>query len=213
MKHFLLILIFTVIFFAGFTQRFNGGVFLGGDVSQVDGDNNAGFHKFGYLAGALVGLRVSPHSSFQLEIEYIQKGSRINADTLTNTGDTYLMRFHYLEVPVLYQYTFAKRFSWEVGPAMDVLLGSLEEANGFETQSTVPLRTVTLAGILGVSGFITKHLKANLRLNYSLLSIRDISGMKIIPSSYRHIFFETGQYNNVISFSFMWYFKENDFGF
>lgn len=211
MKRFVMILSFTLLFFAGFSQRFNGGVFIGGDVSQVDGDNNAGFHKFGYLAGALVSLRVSPHSSFQMEIGYIQKGSRINADSLTNTGNTYLMRFHYLEVPLLYQYTFAKRFSWEAGPAMDVLLGSLEEANGFETQSTVPLRPVTLAGIAGVSGFITRHLKANLRLNYSLLSIRDISGMHIIPSSYRHIFFETGQYNNVISFSIMWYFKENDF--
>ena len=212
MKRFLLILIFTVLFFTGFTQHFNGGVFLGGDVSQVDGDNNAGFHKFGYLGGGFVSLRVSPHSSFQLELGYIQKGSRIG-DTLSNAGTTYLMRFHYLEVPLLYQYTFAKRFSCEAGPTLDVLLGSLEESNGIETQSTVPLRPVTLAGIVGVSGFISKHLKANLRFNYSLLSIRDISGMQTIPRSYRHIFFETGQYNNVISFSFMWYFKENDFGF
>lgn len=210
MERFLLILSFTVLCFAGITQRFNGGVFLGGDVSQVDGDNNEGFHKFGYLAGAFVSLRVSPHSSFQLELGYIQKGSRI-ADTLSNAGNTYLMRFHYLEVPLLYQYTFAKRFSCETGPAMDVLLGSLEESNGIETQSSVPLRPVTLAGIIGVSGFISKHLQANLRFNYSLLSIRDISGMKIIPYTYRHILFETGQYNNVLSFSLRWYFKEKDF--
>jgi hypothetical protein len=210
MKRLLLILSFIALFLAGFTQRFNGGVFLGGDVSQVDGDNNGGFHKFGYLAGALVSLRVSHRSSFQMEIGYIQKGSRINADS-NNTGDTYLMRFHYLEVPLLYQYTFGKRFSWEVGPAMDVLLGSREEVNGFESPSKIPLRTTTLAGIVGVSGFITTHLKANLRLNYSLLSIRDISGHKTIPPTYRYIFFEWGQYNNVISLSIMWYFKENEF--
>jgi hypothetical protein len=212
MKRYLLLLIFTILFFAGFTQRFNGGVYIGGDVSQVDGDNNSGFNKFGYLAGALVGLRVSPHSSFQMEIGYIQKGSRINADSL-NMGNTYLMRFHYLEVPLLYQYTFAKRFSVEAGPAMDVILGSLEEVNGFESPSRVPLRPVTLAGILGVSGFITNHLKANFRFNYSILSIRDISGLQRIPPSYRYIFFEWGQYNNVLSFSLYWYFKEDDFRF
>jgi len=38
MKRFLLILGFIVLFFAGYPQRFNGGVFLGGDVSQVDVD-------------------------------------------------------------------------------------------------------------------------------------------------------------------------------
>ncbi len=212
MKRLLLILSLTVLFLAGFTQRFNGGLFMGGDVSQVDGDNNDGFHKFGYLAGAVVSLRVSPHSSLQMEMGYIQKGSRINADSLSNTGNTYLMRFHYFEVPLLYQYTFAKRFSIEAGPAMDVVLGSLEESNGIEVQSTVPLRPVTLAGIFGVSGFITPHLKADFRFNYSLLSIRDISGLQTIPPAYRHIFFERGQFNNVLSFSLMWYFKENDIG-
>jgi hypothetical protein len=211
MNRILLILSFTVLFIPGFTQRFNGGVYIGGNVSQVDGDYYGGYDKFGYLAGALVSLRVSPHSSFQMEIGYIQKGSRINADSL-NMGNTYLMRFHYLEVPLLYQYTFAKRFSVEAGPAMDVLLGSREESNGMEVQSTVPLRPVTLAGIIGVSGFITSHLKANFRLNYSILSIRDISGLQTIPESYRHIFFEWGQYNNVLSFSLYWYFKEDDFG-
>lgn len=212
MNRFLLTLGFAVLFFAGFGQRFNGGVYIGGDVSQVDGDYSAGFYKFGYLAGAFVSLRVSHRSSFQMELGYIQKGSRIIADSLNNSGNTYLMRFHYLEIPILYQYTFGKRFSWEVGPAMDVVLGSLEESNGMETQSTVPLRPVTLAGILGFSGFISKHLKANLRFNYSLLSIRDISGMKTIPPSYRYILFERGQFNNVLSFSIMWYIKEKDFG-
>ena len=57
-------------------QRFTGGVMIGGDVSQVDGDTYSGYTKFGYLGGAYVGLQVSPHSSFQMELEYIQKGSR-----------------------------------------------------------------------------------------------------------------------------------------
>jgi hypothetical protein len=205
MTRFLLILSFTVLFWQGFAQRFNGGVYLGMDVSQVDGDNNEGYHKLGYLAGALVSLDVSPHSSFQLEMGYIQKGAR------GDTSITFLTRLHYLEIPLLYQYTFAKRYSFEAGPAMDVLLGTYEESDGIESQSTIPFRPVTLAGIFGFSGFINNHLKANIRFNYSLLSIRNISGQLTIPESYRYILFETGQFNNVISFSLMWYFKEKDF--
>ena len=110
--------------FTGLTQRFNGGVLAGGLVSQIDGDTWVGYHKFGYLGGGFVSLRLSPRSSFQLEMEYIQKGARQNADTVTNTGTTYLTRLHYLEIPLLYQFTFAKRFQAEAGPAADVLLGS-----------------------------------------------------------------------------------------
>jgi hypothetical protein len=204
-KHLLIILLLVFPAFLP-AQRFNGGIIAGGLVSQVDGDDNGGFHKFGYLAGGLVSLRVSPRSSFQLELEYIQKGAR-GTDTV-NIHD-FLMRFHYLEVPFLYQYTFAKRFSLEAGPAMDVLLGSYEESDGLETQSTIPLRNVTLAGIFGVSGFITQHLKANLRFNYSLLSIRETA--ETYPASYRYILWQKGQFNNVLSLSLLWYFKKEEF--
>jgi len=187
-------------------QRFNGGIIAGGLVSQVDGDYNTGFHKFGFLAGALVSLRLSPRSSFQMELDYIQKGSR-GTDTI-NFHD-FLLRFHYLEVPLLYQFTFGKRFSIEAGPAMDVLLGSLEESDGIEAPDTRALRPIMLSGIFGLSGFISQHLKANLRFNYSLISIRNTSSP--YPPSYRHILFETGQYNNVISLSLLWYFKKEEF--
>ncbi len=209
MKRFLATLaFFSLITTLTIGQRFNGGLIIGGVASQLDGDLYGGYHKFGYLAGGLVSLRLTPHSSMQFEMEYIQKGSRVNADTLTNLGTTRLYRFHYLELPLLYQYTFAKRMSIEAGPAVDVLLGSREESDGIEVTDTRSLRPVTLAGIFGFSGFITPHLKANLRFNYSLISIRSTSSP--YPVGYRHILFETGQYNNVLSFSLFWYFKPNE---
>lgn len=185
-------------------QRFNGGIIAGGVVSQVDGDGYGGYHKFGYMAGAVVSLDVSPRSSFQMELEYIQKGSRISTDSL-NYGNSYLMRFHYLEVPLMYQYKLWNRFSLEAGPAMDVTLGSLEESNGLETQSTIPLRNVTLCGILGASAHLGDHLKINFRLNYSLLSIRQTA--ETYPPDYRYIFWQKGQFNNVLSFGLIYYFK------
>jgi hypothetical protein len=205
-KHLLIILLFVFPALLP-AQRFNGGIIAGGLVSQVDGDNNAGYHKLGFLGGGLVSLRLSSTSSLQMELEYIQKGSR-GTDTINYTD--FLMRFSYLEVPLLYQFTFAKRFSIEAGPAMDVLLGSYEERDGLEVPAIYaePLRDITLAGIFGVSGFISKHLKANFRFNYSLLSIRKPSDT--YPADYRYILWQKGQFNNVLSLSLLWYFKPNE---
>jgi len=204
------LLLFCLLIPAGiFAQRFNAGIMSGGHVSQVDGDTYDGYHKLGFLAGAYVSLRLSHHSSFQMEMQYIQKGSRFGGDSANMSVNTYLLRIHYLEIPVLYQYTFAKRFAAEIGPAMDVTLGSYEESNGQEVLNTVPMRPVTLAGIIGVSGYITKNLKATFRFNYSLISIRNATAP--YPPGYRKILFEWGQYNNVLQLSLSWDFKAREF--
>jgi len=194
---------------AGVTQTFNGGIIAGGLTSQVDGDTWAGYTKFGYLAGGFVSLKLSPHSSFQFEMEYIQKGSRHNTDQENISDQSYLLRLHYLELPLLYQFTFARRFAVEAGPAADVLLGYYEEQDGIPDPPTEPFRTVTLSGIVGASAYLTSHLKAGLRFNYSILSLRNTSPP--YPATYRKIFFEYGQYNNVISLSLSWDFLANDF--
>ena len=188
-------------------QKFDGGILAGGLISQVDGDNWSGFSKIGYLAGGFVQLEISPHSSFQLEMEYIQKGSRKPANIDSGDYKTYLLRLHYLEIPLLYQFTFLKRFSVEVGPAVDVLLGYSEQGDGQEVPNIYPFRRVTLSGIVGASGYITRHLKATFRFNYSLLSLREPQPAGDFPSVWRKIFFEWGQYNNVLSLSLSYQFK------
>ena len=206
----LLFCLFFLLPLMGFTQKFNGGILAGGNVSQVDGDNYEGYHKVGWQAGTFVSLRVSKHSSFQLEMEYFQKGSRRASNPDSGSADySFLMRIHYIEIPFLYQYTFAKRFQAEAGPAVDILLGSLEESGGQPSPSTVPFRPVTLSGIFGIACYITPNLKAGLRFNYSLLSIRQPADPE--PPSYRYILFEKGQYNNVLSLTLSWDFRKFEF--
>lgn len=204
-------LLFSLLIFLPvlvFAQRFNGGIIAGGNVSQLDGDTYQGYHKFGFLGGAYVNYRFSRHSQVQMELEYIQKGSRKNGDSVDVS--TYLLRLHYLEIPVLYQFFLNDKLSLEIGPAADVLLGSYEEKDGLEVPyNTMPLRNVTLAGIFGVSYFLTDHLKADFRFNYSLLSIRQPSSDGY-PEGYRKILFETGQYNNLMSLSLSWDFLTPD---
>lgn len=190
-----------------FAQQFDAGILAGGLISQVDGDNWAGYSKLGYLGGGFVSLELSPHSSLQMEMEYIQKGSRKPANIDSGDYMTYLLRLHYLEIPLLYQYTFLKRFSVEAGPAMDVLLGYSEQGDGNEVPNKYPFRRVTLTGIIGASGYITRHLKATFRWNYSLLSLRQPQAPGDRGKTWRKIFFEVGQFNNVLSLSLSWQFK------
>lgn len=190
-----------------FSQQFDGGILAGGALSQVDGDNWVGFSKVGFLAGAFVNLELSPNSSLQLEMEYIQKGSKKSSYYQENDFHDYLLRIHYLEIPVLYQFTFLKRMQLEAGPAVDVLLGYQEQVDGQEVPNQYPLRAITLSGIVGASGYITKHLKATFRFNYSLLSIRQPQPYNSRPPAWRKILFEVGQFNNVMTLSLSYQFK------
>jgi len=187
-----------------YSQQFDGGILAGGALSQVDGDYWTGFTKAGFLAGGFVSLELSPNSSLQLEMEYIQKGSKKNDYYEQNAFHTYLLRLHYLEIPLLYQFTFLKRIQVEAGPVADVLLGYQEQVDGQEVPNKYPFREVTLAGIVGVSGYITKHLKATFRFNYSLLSLRQLEPQ---ANPWKNFLFERGQFNNVMSLSVAYQFK------
>jgi len=112
---------------------------------------------------------------------------------------------HYLEIPLLCQFTFLKRFSAEAGPAADILLGYSEQRDGQEVPNKYPFRRITLAGIVGASGYITRHFKATFRFNYSLISLR--IPVDDPPSVWRKILFEVGQYNNVLSLSVSYQFN------
>ncbi len=107
-------------------QRFEGGLNTGVTATEVSGDKAGGPDKLGWYAGAFVNYPTGLHSRLQLEIMYIQKGSRVFKDPVVENlrhlqaGDLavlarlrdmppdndyrdYRLQLHYLEVPVLFQ--------------------------------------------------------------------------------------------------------------
>ncbi len=183
-------------------QRFHGGLMAGGVVSQVQGDSYGGFHKLGLFGGGFVSLDLSRYLSLQMELGFIQKGSRENADPEHEKFNSYLLRINYVEVPILFQATLFGRVSLELGPAMDVLIGSYEEYNQEEVDNVVPLRPVTLSAIAGVSVYIIPKMRINYRFNMSILSIRDG-----LTNGYYKRFGTYGQYNDLMSLSVFYSFK------
>ncbi|MDZ7742314.1 MAG: outer membrane beta-barrel protein [Bacteroidota bacterium] len=117
-KTFLTSILFSLLAFAT-AQEFEGGVHLGLVASQVQGDNYGGYNKAGLYLGGYVSYQFSKHGIVQMELDYIQKGSRKIPGE--NEIDTYKLNIHYVELPVLYQYIINEKFSVEAGLALGVL--------------------------------------------------------------------------------------------
>jgi hypothetical protein len=175
----------------GVAQEFNGGVLAGLSTSEISGDYITGPSKAGLYIGIFTSHYVSSKSSLQLELNFIQKGSRKNPDTLDLTS--YILRLNYLTIIFLYKYDI-KKFTFEIGPSLGYLVHSYEEADYFVLDN--PFNPLDFSGELGLSYAISRNLRFNIRYSNTLFfPVRDE------PSGYTY-FLRKGQYNEVLSFTF-----------
>lgn len=152
-------------------QKFEGGIILGLVGSQVAGDQYSGYNKAGLNAGGWINLAVGQKSMLQMELAYIQKGSRENPDYEKNKLDSYLMRLGYVELPLLYRIQYNDRLGFEAGLGMNFLIHSNEKFNGYETVES-PFSRTNLCLLAGISFRVTDLIRINLRTDNSLFSIR-----------------------------------------
>jgi hypothetical protein len=176
-----------------YSQDFNGGVLGGINATQVFGDSFSGPNKAGLYLGVFVNRYFSKRSSIQLELDYIQKGSRKNPDASTGDYNSYLLRLNYIELPVLYKYDFAEKGTLEAGLTLGVLVNSYEEANGSTDVSGAEFNSIDFGADLGIYYTIVKSLRINMRISSSILPIRPHSS----GQTYR---LNGGQYNQGIAF-------------
>ncbi len=176
-------------------QNFMGGVHAGLVGSQVAGDRFSGYNKAGITAGGWVSLQLSTHSVIQMELSYIQKGSRENPDYENERFDAYLMRTGYIELPILYRLLYSNKLNFEAGLAMNVLVQHYEQFN-YEELNENPFERINPAILLGLSYNINERLRANIRTNNSLISIRN---ERVNGDVWR--FVDYGQYHDALVLS------------
>lgn len=177
-----------------YSQSFQGGV-LGGLVgSQVAGDTYSGFNKAGLTGGGWIALDVTPRSQLQMELSFIQKGSRENPDDERGKYDTYIMRISYVELPVLYRLKYSTVLNFETGLALNFLMHHDESLNGYEL--TNPFAQHNLNFILGLSYNLSNNVRVNFRTNNSLFSIRK---EKVTGDVWR--FWDHGQFSDALVLS------------
>ncbi len=93
------------------SQDFRGGLGAGLSTSKISGDRDpdGGRLKLGVFGLVFTNYPVSENSYWQLEIMYIQKGSRAFSDGSDPDEEyrDYRLDLHYVEVPIVYKYEFS----------------------------------------------------------------------------------------------------------
>ena len=166
----LLLLCFPTLLFG---QGFGGGIYGGISTSQVSGDGIGGFNKIGGWAGAFTDYRFTPRSTLQLELSFIQKGSR-QAPTVKNDGILYVHNQNILEIPVLYRWYGIKNMSIELGLQAGIFLSTIERGNVVPTTRNNPaFIPAEMSGAAGLSYYFWKSkIEVNMRYSNSLFTLK-----------------------------------------
>ena len=94
-------------------QNFDAGLIGGFCTSQVSGDNLSGHNKLGSRFGAYINYPINKKMSYQLEMQFLQKGSK--KPYTENSPETYLFELNYIELPATLNYQVKKGISIESG--------------------------------------------------------------------------------------------------
>ncbi len=184
------LLVFLFLFASMFinAQDFNGGLNIGIAGSQISGDNLSGFNKGGIFAGAFANIYFSTRGSFQLELNYIQKGSRKNQNPEKNDYKIYKLNLQYIEVPVVVRFDYNRRLTFELGPYFGFLLKSSEKDESGEFPEEEEFRKTDIGLLTGIGYSVNDNIIINIRLEQSVLVVRD-------HTSGAHYRLNRGQYN------------------
>lgn len=164
--------IFILVHQIANAQQFSGGIQLGLVGSQVAGDNYSGYNKAGINAGGWISLPVGLKSYLQMELGYVQKGSRENPDQEKGQYDTYIMRLGYITMPLIYRYQYNPLLGFEGGLSMNFLIHSGEHLNGDEKVTESPFKSQNLCFTGGLVFKVTDKINIGLRTENSLFSLR-----------------------------------------
>ncbi|MEI8279624.1 MAG: porin family protein [Bacteroidota bacterium] len=182
-------------------RTFYGGLVLGGNMTQVDGDTYAGYYKIGINAGAIVYTRFTDEMAASLEILYSQKGSRgINVTSSPYVGEyieKYFLDLNYVEVPLLLNYfQRGSRLNYNIGASYSYLIGSSERLETDQPPvvfdpSIFTFRKADFDLVVGIGYKVWKGWFLNARFQYSIFSIRDADKIPIGFGTH-------DQYNNMM---------------
>jgi hypothetical protein len=193
MKKVFFILLFSLfIHFHVRGQRFKASVLAGINSSQVSGDELAGFNKAGILLGGSAILPLNKSFEAEMEILFIQKGSRSKLSEDNTNIDYYKMALNYLEVPIIFTFYPTPKVSLHAGPTVGVLLSAKEEDIAGSRTDQITFENYELGVAGGLSFHFNKSISLSMRLSNSLLPIRKIGADTK--------FFISGQYNSGLAF-------------
>jgi hypothetical protein len=150
-------------------QRFKGGVMLGLNASQIDGDEIKGYNKAGLTGGVYVFTEFAKKWSAQMELRYAAKGS----STAKDDQNKMKYKLQYMELPLSCKYKITPSWQGELG----LSLGYLFKAKKFMydgSDDQIITSDLTKLELAGFGGMTYTHLAPvfiNVHFSYSLFSV------------------------------------------
>ncbi len=199
-------------------RLFYGGLVAGGNFTQVDGDNFAGYHKVGANVGGIVYAHLANKLAASMEILFVQKGSRAHKEQVTPYNDPlagspiriqkYNIDLNYAEIPIMINYFDKRKSNFGAGFSYSQLISSKEDlvtnptlSPETDPTSSYPFRKSDLNVLVGCNLKLVGGLFLNVRFQYSLLSIRDRDDRYVN-------YIRQNQYNNLYVLRLMYLFNK-----
>ncbi len=183
-------------------QEFKMGFQLGMTATQVTGDQLSGFSKAGLFGGLRVSRALGNYGAGQMEINFIQKGSRLNAKPDKGLNNSYLLRLNYMEVPVSYRLRLNKFFGIEGGAKFAYLINTRErDENGdIPDEANKPdFNKFDISVFTGVVYEINDKWSFVIRYAYSVKSFRP-------KPDNSYVRYDDGQFNETLCTAFQYKF-------
>jgi hypothetical protein len=162
-------------------RTFFGGLILGANFTQVDGDSYAGYRNVGLNTGVIVYAQLAPKVAASLELLFSQKGARSNGPQPSSSKAFLITKqnitLNYAEIPVQINYFDKHKSHFGAGLSYSRLVGSKETIQTSPDQhykaDEYPFKKSDLNFIIGGQLHLKGGFFAGLRFQYSILSIRD----------------------------------------
>lgn len=165
--------------------------------SQLDGDNAAGYNKFGYLGQINFGWKQSDKQAVEIAIGFAERGSRRAYNPDIPNLNPFHIRYRSIETAFNYQFPVnALKASWDL--PLDLHAGirvgrilQIEDTEQYALFLDQVYRKSTLSLEIGARYPLNENWTISARSNYSAISMLK-SGASNNP------LFPTGVYNNAI---------------
>ena len=166
----LLLLVMTLCSSALLTaQTFQASVLAGTNISQIEGDDLYGFHKFGLNGGIRVVAKLNDRWRVGPEILFTQSGSR----RPVRGNSSRFTRFHFnkLEVPLMVYYK-DWRFVAETGFSYQRLFSyEIDNARREDISEMFALKDNLFAFNIGVTLYATENIGINFRWSKHIIDL------------------------------------------
>ncbi|HDQ16128.1 MAG TPA: PorT family protein [Bacteroidetes bacterium] len=186
-------------------QNIQGGFQLGISASQISGDQLAGFNKAGIYGGFYAFTKIKEQGAFQMEINFVQKGSFDGMNPDKGDYSKYSLNMNYIEIPFLYKYYLSNpKLVLVVGLSYARLIGNAVEKDENGIISRLPSHPKFRNWELGIQGgleyYFHEKWHAVFRAENSILHVREHSG----GATYM---LNRGQYHSVLMLSLAYNFS------